>query len=774
MMNGLHDLLEKIRKIEEAEDVAAKGGQVYPDGNRGNGFQPNTQQAAPATANNAPATAQAAAPETMDQVVDRREKATSAKQILQTMVKNKNDLGMVNGNYIEAETGILRHSMIANAKGGTPAPTYIKSSDLGNPAIKQFVDSLKALGVEATPTKLPLQGLQIAGSWQDVLKIDINKLKEVAAGKAPAQAAAPANNAPANNAPANNAPANNAPANNAPATATATNQTDAETARLQRQNNAQPPANNAPATTANPEMTKKLDRLKEILGMKVTNATANTTGGTNLSQPAPAPAPATGGSPEQNIIQQTQFAESIKFRSRIASVLLESGIMTGIMEKSLPAPAQGETNPQRAELDALWAEISKAMETPGALTPEQRTDVENITQAVQQYQQNNPLTPGGQTGNDPTTNTNDPNKPTLDPTKNPYYDPNIAATQQLFNQKGITDNAGARIKVDGVWGWRTEEAKWNFFAKFKVGTPEANQYNDLGGKVKKELQWRVIADKVTGRTARGGPDRSQQKDSAIGNPSPQALKTMGISSTPSATANDSNATANTTGGPNMGQVNTSSNAGSSQYQTAPAKPVGKPVKFGSVKDKNGNQVYKDEQGNQWTMPPNSGKWMPANMGSAPATSSAPANSGGADTSKIDAEIKRFTSNNNMSLQANKDYVAGLEKKKSGSSAYPNTTNQSAPAASTVPTDVLAKAVPKPKVDDQYWVNGVRYSFQNIPHAGQGWKQDDPGMFGADRTTRSRSNTKYTGPDKTRKAESVEESGFMNDELNRLISLVHHR
>ena len=39
-----------------------------------------------------------------------------------------------------------------------------------------------------------------------------------------------------------------------------------------------------------------------------------------------------------------------------------------------------------------------------------------------------------------------------------------------------------------------------------------------------------------------------------------------------------------------------------------------------------------------------------------------------DVAKIDAEIKRFSSGNNMSLQANKDYVAGLEKKKTGGQA----------------------------------------------------------------------------------------------------------
>jgi hypothetical protein len=43
---------------------------------------------------------------------------------------------------------------------------------------------------------------------------------------------------------------------------------------------------------------------------------------------------------------------------------------------------------------------------------------------------------------------------------------------------------------------------------------------------------------------------------------------------------------------------------------------------------------------------------------------------GSDPAKIDAEIKRFSAANNMSLQSNKDYVASLEKKKTGGSAQP--------------------------------------------------------------------------------------------------------
>ena len=74
-----------------------------------------------------------------------------------------------------------------------------------------------------------------------------------------------------------------------------------------------------------------------------------------------------------------------------------------------------------------------------------------------------------------------------------------------------------------------------------------------------------------------------------------------------------------------------------------------------------------------------------------------------EVAKIDAEIKRFTSGgNNMSLQANKDYVASLEKKKAalmaGSAAQPGTPPE------------LSKTVPNPKEGQEHWVKGTRYEF----------------------------------------------------------------
>jgi hypothetical protein len=54
------------------------------------------------------------------------------------------------------------------------------------------------------------------------------------------------------------------------------------------------------------------------------------------------------------------------------------------------------------------------------------------------------------------------------PARSKLFDPNIQAIQNLYNKLGITDNAGNKINPDGVWGWRTEEAKWNFQKKFKI------------------------------------------------------------------------------------------------------------------------------------------------------------------------------------------------------------------------------------------------------------------------------------------------------------------
>jgi hypothetical protein len=115
---------------------------------------------------------------------------------------------------------------------------------------------------------------------------------------------------------------------------------------------------------------------------------------------------------------------------------------------------------------------------------------------------------------------------------------------------------------------------------------------------------------------------------------------------------------------------------------------------------------------------------------------------------------------------------------------------------------LRKTITDPQEDESYWVNGVRYTYGR--HGQRvGWQEDTP-WFNANRTTQQRERTKYTGPEnlagkkaepedsaakpeKKKKTyrgldgkvhtyydESVNESGFANEELSRIISLIHYR
>lgn len=157
------------------------------------------------------------------------------------------------------------------------------------------------------------------------------------------------------------------------------------------------------------------------------------------------------------------------------------------------------------------------------------------------------VTPGPDTSDytDPKGTDNVTNDPVKDKPKDKdktkrsrLFDPSVQAIQNLFNSLGIPDNAGNKLSPDGVWGWRTEEAKHNFYKKYKKGSKEEKQVQDLANKVKPEFQWRLIADR-DGRTARGGADMSKPKDPAIGEPTTKALMAMGLSADGQGTQNAS-------------------------------------------------------------------------------------------------------------------------------------------------------------------------------------------------------------------------------------------
>lgn len=98
-----------------------------------------------------------------------------------------------------------------------------------------------------------------------------------------------------------------------------------------------------------------------------------------------------------------------------------------------------------------------------------------------------------------------------DPTKNPYYDPVVAKSQAYLNKLGVTDAAGNRLSVDGVWGWRSEEAKKQLEKMYKPGTPEYNKFWDQASGVRSDLSWKLIPDRG-GRDQREWPAKPKVKE----------------------------------------------------------------------------------------------------------------------------------------------------------------------------------------------------------------------------------------------------------------------
>jgi hypothetical protein len=374
----------------------------------------------------------------------------AAKQLMQS-VKSKNDLGMVNGNYIEAETGILRHKMIANTDA-----TYIRPDEVNNPDIKQFVDKLTAVGVPPTPTKLEAGRFQISGQWQNVLKIDIDKLKKVAS--APQYPGA----------------------NTSTNTNTNTNTNNTGT---------------ADKLTGNPEVQKKIDRIKEIIGLGKTNAGANTTGAANMGQ---------------------VNNESI-FKSSIGKALLESFDLDLNEDTGTTTAFK---NP-REELDSLWSELQNGVKS-GIITGPQATQIDQLMSAVTQYRIQNPANTGTTTGTDTGNNTG-----TADKKKEPYKIPGDDIIQDYIIKHGGKDDDGKVPTRDGYFGWRTQEAKRNMIDNWYKTLPKekadalTKEYNDLVDKaVPAWAKMTIVPDKRTGATARPGASKTRSINAADATPSP--------------------------------------------------------------------------------------------------------------------------------------------------------------------------------------------------------------------------------------------------------------
>jgi len=181
-MNELHDLLAKIKKIEEADVQTA----------------PAAQPAVATAAQPAAAPQQVPAPETGDQTYTRRQNADKAKAILKNSVKKANDLFMVNGYYIEdgGKTGTLLHHMMANSKGGgaNDQGTVVTTKDIGFGQGKEFADQLTSIGLKITPQVIQNPGIfgwKWTQSEKTVLTVNLDDLRKIAEGKPPMMDAPP-------------------------------------------------------------------------------------------------------------------------------------------------------------------------------------------------------------------------------------------------------------------------------------------------------------------------------------------------------------------------------------------------------------------------------------------------------------------------------------------------------------------------------------------------------------------------------------------------------
>lgn len=289
-----------------------------------------------------------------------------------------------------------------------------------------------------------------------------------------------------------------------------------------------------------------------------------------------------------------------------------------------------------------------------------------------------------------------PNNPPVDPAKKkPKYlvNPGTRALQHWLNSKGF------KVKVDGAHGPETKTATQAYFDKYVKNRKTADPASDAMADEYFDMSGAGVAYNV----------RPQKTDDG---------GMMWIGSKRYLAAMNKYGYDPKTGDPIGG---------------GPAKPAG--MAASPTNKLTPAEIEKRNADIQ------SGKDVDA---SGNTTTPAPASTN-PEIAKIDAEIKRFTSGgNNMSLQANKDYVANLEKKKAALAAAP----PSIAAQPGIPPE-LSKAIPSPKEGDEYWVNGTRYVFKGFgggrTHSTPKWTiNHKPGDFAVKADTEWATKNNFTG------------------------------
>ena len=409
--------------------------------------------------------------------------------------------------------------------------------------------------------------------------------------------------------------------------------------------------------------------------------------------------------------------EGIVFKSRIGTALLESF--------NLALNEAPQDDAIRAELEPLFKSLVQQV-TDKKIIGAQAEEITQLRPQVEKWLADHPAV----------TTVAKPERKLAQPT------PGVTELQEYLNSLGMTDANGQKLKEDGVWGHRSQEAKAKFDAKYPTGSPEDKKYLELLQQVPKNM-WNVqIPD------AKGQP--TAQKSNI-------ALKSA-------ATGQDGTKVADP--------------AAPGGKEVAPAAPTTITVKKGETL----SSIAKNS-----TPPIALADLIKANP---------------------DIDINKLKIGQTLNLPAGtKAGILPADSAPKEAPAIPKITdvppmpNLPEPPPPKRETGVigtmtddptyqawLRKNVKDPKADDLYWINGERYQ-ATLRRGRLTWIKDQP--FGnANKTAQLRN---YTGPDsesdafakaqqkiwsdaqRARIQGTVKEStGFANDELNRIISLVHHR
>jgi len=248
------------------------------------------------------------------------------------------------------------------------------------------------------------------------------------------------------------------------------------------------PAPTAPAptaTTTNPEVQKKIDRIKQIIGSSAPNAQTNTTIGPNMGQINKDLGNYSLVPPGTSSAGLKISKEGIVFKSKIGLALLEY----------FDIQLDEATSP-REELDALWSELQQGLQS-GLITGPVANEINDLGAEVNKFQQANPL---------PNTNQTNTGKPpaqtnTVKPTTGAgRVNPGTRAYQHWLNAHGV------KVAVNGSYGPETKDAGDKLPPEYKPGSKkDAAKFKEYMDMLSVGTAYNVLPGQGPGTMSLGDP-----------------------------------------------------------------------------------------------------------------------------------------------------------------------------------------------------------------------------------------------------------------------------